>query len=72
MSWHDHRGHGSPASFPRTIRQALGPHARLDLHTPTPRWRSAVRVIVKGAAYFVAAGLSGAALGFFLAFVERL
>jgi hypothetical protein len=29
-------------------------------------------VIVKGAAYFVAAGLSGAALGFFLAFVERL
>lgn len=61
-----------PATFPRTIRQALGPYARLELHKPTSRWRIAGRALVKGCAYFVVAVLAGAAFGYFLAFVERL
>ena len=61
-----------PATFPRTIRQALGPYARLELHKPTSRWRIAVRVLLNGTAYFVAAVLAGSAFRSLLTFVERL
>ncbi len=61
-----------PSTFPRSVRQALGPHTRLEFYKPTPRWRIAAQVLVKGAAYFVAAVLVGAAFGYFLIFVERL
>ena len=61
-----------PAIAARSLRQAFGPYARLELIEPTPRWRIAGRALVKGSAYFVAAVLIGAAFGSFLAFVERL
>ena len=61
-----------PAIASRSLRQAFGPYTRLEFHKPTSRWRIASRALVKGSAYFVAAVLSGAAFGFFLAFVERL
>ena len=61
-----------PSTFPRSVRQALGPYARLEFHKPTPRWRIAARALVKGSAYLVASVLAGAAFGYFLAFVERL
>lgn len=61
-----------PPTYPRSVRQALGPYDRLEFHKPTPRWRIATRALVKGSAYLVASVLAGAAVGSFLAFVERL
>lgn len=61
-----------PGKFPRSVREAFGSYARLELHEPTPPWRKAIKTVTNVVAYLAASVLAGGAFGGLLTFVERL
>lgn len=60
--------HNKPAIAPRSVREAFGPYARLELHRPAPAWRRVVRALMM----FATAIVLGAAFGWLLTLWPRM
>lgn len=61
-----------PVIAPRSVREAFGPYARLELHEPPSRWRTLGRNVAGAVLSFAAAVLLGAAFGWLLTIWPRL
>lgn len=61
--------HNKPAIAPRSVREALGPYARLELYEkPLPWWRLVWAYVWR----VIVAVIGGVAFGGLLALVERI